>query len=272
MKFYGLSVFLVFNVFITSLNAYFHPIPIQIPLDDNRPYAKVEIENDDYFLLVDLGTILPLSLQKSILERLNVHIPYRTAQYMDIFGNRYEMPTYILPQVKIENVVFHSTVVNEETYTGRDGKIGRSLLSHFNLLLNFSNPVILATDNFFMLKLLGYDLDEFIKVPFSGVCSEIVFSIKMDSIEKRFMLDTGSCFSLIDASFFKDETFGREQFGIPIYSTSKFIIGGHDFGLTDLYLMDVVAKDHFDGILGMDFLKRHIVYVDFKEKHLYIEP
>ncbi len=276
MKFYGLSVFLVFNVFITSLNAiYFHYIPVQISSYNNLPYVAVNIENEEYFLLVDLGSKLTLSLAKNILEKNAGRIPYGTAKWIDNFGNSYEMPAHILSEVKIANIVINNIVANEEYNAGqtpRDGVIGRSLLSRFNLLLDFSNSSILTTDDFCCLGVLGYDLDKFIKVPFSGARNEIIFSIKIDNVDKRFLLSTGCSISFINASFFKDQKFELEQFGLPIYSTSKFSIGDYDFGLTDLHVMDFFTMDIIDAVLGMDFLKKHVVYVDFENKYLYIQP
>jgi hypothetical protein len=152
-----------------------------------------------------------------------------------------------------------------------EGVIGRALLSQFNLLLDFSKSVIFVTDQIHYLDALGYHLEKFIKIPFERQKGSIIFPIDLDIGEKKFILDTGCTTSIINSSLLSDQKFDKALYGIPIFTTSKFSIGAHDFGMMDLLLVKIFTAGILDGILGMDFLKTHVVYIDFDKKLIYMK-
>jgi hypothetical protein len=53
----------------------------------------------------------------------------------------------------------------------------------------------------------------------------------------------------------------------------ELVIGGLNFGEIDLYAYDFSDKfAEFDGVLGMDFCRKHVIYLDFNEKKALISP
>ena len=276
MNFINAFVFSVLSFFLTlmDIHAYFYVIPVEVSPYNNLPYTAVEIEKKKTFLVVDLGSKLPLSLEKEFLEGLSTRYPYGTAKWKDAYAQEHETSAYIIPEVKFGDLIMLNVVANAEENENPNikGCLGRTLLSEFNLLLDFSKRGIFLTDQFGTLHLMGYHLEQFIKVPFDGPANSIIFSIELDNGLKRFALDTGASTTFINASFFKDCVFEKEQFDMPVYTTSKFCIGDHDFGQTDLHVLDFFTMGLLDGILGMDFLQKHKVYIDFENKYLYIKP
>ena len=56
-----------------------------------------------------------------------------------------------------------------------------------------------------------------------------------------------------------------------VVTTASFVIGKRDFGAKDFHLYDLSPISYgADGCIGMDFLKNHPVYFNFKEKAVYI--
>ncbi len=270
------------SIFAVPIEAYFYQVPISISEKSSTPYMTVEIENEKYSILIDLGSQFPFALRKEILQNLEKTF-YETIQSKDIFGIEYETPVYIIPEITAGDILVKNMVTKEEEYklvyssngdltdTETDGSVGLPLLSLKNLLLDFSKPMIFATDSHDLLDLLGYDLDQFQKVSFQESDEFILFSIELDIGSKQFILDTGCTWSFLRSDLLTQQTLISFVPEIPIYETSKFKIGGHDFGEIELCSLKMAHSELFDGILGMDFLEEHIVYIDFSANVLYIK-
>lgn len=61
---------------------------------------------------------------------------------------------------------------------------------------------------------------------------------------------------------FKGQTHAKDSRGFQVFTTQKFFIGDKEFGAKDLFLYDIAPElKEIDGMLGMDFLEKHIVYI-----------
>jgi hypothetical protein len=59
---------------------------------------------------------------------------------------------------------------------------------------------------------------------------------------------------------------------LTVTETAKFSMNSIDFGPQKLMLLDISEQfDEINGFLGMDFLNKHIVYLDFAKNIAYIE-
>jgi hypothetical protein len=70
----------------------------------------------------------------------------------------------------------------------------------------------------------------------------------------------------------QDQECATDERGFSFFNTRKFSIGNNDFGSKNLFLYDIVPElQEIDGLLGMDFLKNHVVYIDYKSRTVYIQ-
>jgi len=266
---------------------------IQIPVkfgSASTPYADVEIEGKKYLLEFDLGSKFQLSLRKSFLEKIIKKEPHGIGEWKDINGNKYEAPSYLIPEMRIGDLILANVVVQEDDddfifnatmwdgeNKGRDivdkeqGVIGRPLLEKVNLLLDFGHSTIFASNDKNKLKKAGYCLDHMTKVPFELGRMGIILQVDTDIGIKRLSIDTGSSLNLIRSSLLKDHECQKGQYNIPFFITSKFIIGGEDFGSMCLHLHKITPElNELDGFLGAPFLESHVLYIDFPHKVVYI--
>jgi len=73
-------------------------------------------------------------------------------------------------------------------------------------------------------------------------------------------------------SLAKNFTCEVESENLPFLPSSRLVLGGEDFGKKSLYLVDFTEKiTEIDGCIGMDFLKQHVLYLDFKNNLAYID-
>jgi len=291
-KYYFLASLVIFLSLIALL---FFKIPshrIRIPIiftSSGTPAILATIEEKSYLLQLDLGSKFLLTLEKEILENIRDKKSTELAQWRDAKGDFYESPSYIISQVKIENILLKNVKVNQENSNFRAnttlwddhpqgsvstnrylGNLGRPLLEKTNLLLDFRNSTMIACSNEKYLKKEGFFLDKMVSIPFNGGTKGIIIKADTDAGTLRLALDTGATVTFVRASCLKDQKCTKEKRGFLTFTSQKFLIGNKDFGSTNLFLFDITPElTEIDGILGMDFLKNHVVYIDYKNKVLY---
>jgi hypothetical protein len=288
----GIVLFLILAIEIVwepfKRKTYYIPIPTKLSIG-NIPLIEVDIQDTKYSLKMDLGSKFQLSLSKCILNQLNK----KNAGMLlsrDMLGNAYETPAYLIPKIKIGDFSYVDILANEESddfvlntifwmdtnkskdpFEDQTGTIGRGLLEKRNLLLDFYNSIVFISNDIKRLKKAGYHLEDFKKCFFDIGRTGLILTINTDMGEIRFSLDTGSTVSFIRPSFAPNFTSERKKYGLLFITTSIFEIAGKDFGNMNLYLQNITPElNEIDGILGMDFLKNHIVYIDYKDKVVYI--
>ncbi|HUD01820.1 MAG TPA: hypothetical protein VMR37_05800 [Rhabdochlamydiaceae bacterium] len=157
------------------------------------------------------------------------------------------------------------------------GTIGRSLLGISRLLLldlnNSAFFIFRKREDLKHLRKEGYLLENLVELPFDGAKNRVVFLVDTDVGQERFLLDTGASYSVIRPTFISEEEREAMRENKLTISLPKFVIAGHDFGEMDFYAYEFSEKfEGVDGVLGMDFCKKHVIYLDFKENKALIGP
>lgn len=250
------------------------------------PCTEVKIEGVAYPLIVDLGDKLPLMLSKTLLDKI-AKKPEGVKVWKDAQGTSYESTSFLIPEIKIGNFTLtdiSASQENEECNNNgviwrdqghqvdeRFGKIGRPLLEKRNLFLDFPNARAISCNNIQELKKMGFILSQIEKIPFQRGRTGIILQAQSDIGTIRLSISTGTNISLLRTSTLKQLSFESDWRGLPVFNTSRFAIGNTDFGSTNLYLLEITPELHeIDGVLGMDFLKQHTIYIDFSNRLIYI--
>lgn len=266
---------------------------VRIPVNfssTKTPYTEIEIEKKKYYLIVDLGSDAELGIKTEVLEKIRKTLIGKT-HWSDIKGNEYESLKYQIPKLKIgkvqiNNAKAHDGYIYESGHIwGKErtadveisGLIGTKLLGiSQHLLLDFNNSVFFllrSRENLKHLRKEGYLLENFVEVPFEGDNHRIIFLADTSVGRKRFLLDTGASYSVIKPTFMTEEERETMRDNRLTITLPELVIGGSDFGEIDLYAYDFSDKfAEFDGVLGMDFCSKHVIYLDFNEKKALISP
>ncbi|MBI5346463.1 MAG: hypothetical protein HZB76_04910 [Chlamydiae bacterium] len=274
---------IIFIRFFIDSEGYHVCIPVKFN-SANLPVAKVQIEKKEFYFLVDLGSGIPLSVDHEILKKIVDKESLGIATTINIRGNEYKTQSYFIPRLKIGNLSFGLPRIREicdEDINSRSygiplkktlGIVGRPLLNKVNLLLDFPRSRIIASNQLNKLKKMGFDLSCFTKVPFEKGNAGIIILINTDLGIKRFLIDSGSTSTLISPVFFKGIELFKKKYDMFVFTSLKFLIKDQDFGKNDLCLLNFDAANFdFDGILGMDFLRKHTMYIDFVNKFVYVK-
>ena len=265
----------------------------EISLDLNEyafPYINVFIEEFQYPMVVDLGSRLEMTLQSEYLKQLSRY-PNGQEKWKNFKGNEFVRSNYKIPEATIGSIKFENIKVTEEFLEEKDdctiwsdpsvektpqktvGSLGRTLFKSTNLLFDVRKSKMIATNNFNKLKDSGYDLKTYLKIPFIANSKGMVLEVDTDIGNLRLFLDTGFTLTMVREQLypvFIEKVFDYR--GLPTCTLKKFSIGGRDFGSKDLFFLKM-TKDlqEFDGFLGMDFIKDHVIYIDFSKSEIYIQ-
>jgi len=253
--------------YIEPPKKYFESIPVTLG-PRNQPIIDVSIEGSTHPFKLDLGSSISFSLSERILQKID-KTKYGNFKWFDFKGTAYETSLYTIPEIKIGNLTFPYVFANQDdedfhtnvTFDGPPlqfpGVIGLPILEKYNLLLDFSNSKIYASNDHFSLQNLGLLSQHLLAIPFSTHPDGIILNVETDSGIYRLVLDTGCTFTMMKPPH-------------PIF-TEKFCIMGHDFGEHSIKVLDVSQKFDWDGTIGMDFIKEHPIFIDNVNKMVFID-
>ncbi len=253
------------------------------------PYINISIGCEQYSMVVDLGSRFEIDMKSDTLK----HLPKSrlgTEKWKNFKGSEFIRPSYILPEIRIGSLVFTNSSVVEVFTTDREdsviwrdqkgskispktaGSLGRKLFKSLNLLFDIRKSKMVISNDLKKLKKHGYDLKTYAKVPFTLHPKGIILNIDTDIGGLNFILDTGSTCTTIHNYLHpvnKSKVFDHRN--LSNFCSKKFAVGSTDFGPKRLYFLNM-SKDlqEFDGLLGMDFIKEHVIYVDFSKNEIHI--
>ncbi len=266
--------------------------PVTISPFNGHPYVDVEIEGHVHPFLFDLGSKFDLSIRASLLDLLEQKTEAGEATWTGMKGNFYRTKKYKIPKITIGSKIFTKLFVTQgddnylltdaifydglsrdpkEKLKEKIGSVGRPILEKTNVLLDFPQKRIYAVNSLKKLKALGYAIETWQKVPFH-IDRGIVIEAATDFGVHSMILDTGATYVTVDKSLVPDEVLIEPRPGLIVCYSSKLVIGGVDYGKIGVYPhpWPEVGKG-IQGLIGMNFLKKHVCYVDYKNKCLYLD-
>jgi len=245
------------------------------------PTTKIKIDDKECLVEIDIGSKLPLILSKKTLANISKKEKKEKMEWRDFKGNKYTANTYVLHKVAIGNIFFNNVIANEInedyskntsilSYSNREVQsIGRPLFEKFKILFDCKSNKLFISNDLKKLKKKGYDISTFIRVPCKWGRTGLILEVETDLGKKRLSIDTGFTISSLRSSSEIKNT--GKKYTLPIFTTRKFVIGDKDFGVFDLFLLNITSElNELDGTLGMDFIKSHVMYIDFPAKIVYI--
>lgn len=253
--------------------------------------TEVEIEGNKYIVQLDTGDSSSLLLRKEAVEKIKNKQEVQKKITYNLRGDRMESPCFILPSIEIHALEFSNVVLREEDKNDRlvfsettnedtlkktieedshiDGCIGRGILTRYNLYIDPRRSLY-----FHLTDKKPSFLSQFIEVPFEMDKDGIVLLIDTNLGTKKLVLDTGASHSFIKREQIPQnlQTPMKDHPEMMQFIAEKILIAGKNFGLKRFVLIDFPSLAvGFDGILGMDFFKRYITYLDFQNKKIYFK-
>ncbi|MBX9745076.1 MAG: hypothetical protein K2X08_07710 [Chlamydiales bacterium] len=253
--------------YIEPPRTYFERLPVTFD-PCMIPAINAAIEGNTYALQLDLGSSFLCSLNKEILDQIQKS-DYGTASWRDYKGNLYESRAYTISKIQVgnftlKNVIvkqdrddFHENVSIDAGPANYQGMLGLPFLEKHNLFLDFQHAAIYACSNYIDLQKKNLLSDELLVIPFTLHSDGILLNIETDEGSQRLILDTAATNTALRSPH-------------PNF-TSKFKILEYDFGAHSLTPINLDERFEYDGYLGMDFLLKYSLYIDYRNKMILLD-
>lgn len=256
---------------------------VRIPLtltEEGMPKIAVSVEGKELEAWVDLGRSIAL-IQEDQLPKgslLPTGAIVNTQGFNDVVKKQDEVKissviisSYPFVDVKgtigtnqIPTYLITSTKTTTQTNPYPPLMLGNQMFSQGVLLVDYKS-------GFFE---YGKDISEFIKevpfqrwayIPFQLDRGQIQFLGLMRGLSGRWILDSGSTVNLLYKGFMGPLKFTQAE-------DQNLKLGNSSFVLENVYYSNKPLKTGIFGIAGAPFIKKYRILIDFKKKHLYIEP
>lgn len=246
------------------------------------PVIETVIGEKKRYLKLDTGANSQLNLNTHFLKSVKAK-KSRPSTYTNIKNETFQTSSFLIPTFEFGELIFSPVEATEmkgefsrsatlgKSHWTQDNYFGRFVLEKINLLLDFPHNKLWQIGSQEALERAGFDLNKMVKVPFELNEKGILIDVMTEMGKLRLSFDTGSTLTIVKPQSSEALFCKHENEHLPIYSCNKFQIGGHDFGQLNIYGWDVFPlEQNIDGVLGMNFIKDHIIYIDYPNKQLFI--
>ncbi|MBU6382775.1 MAG: hypothetical protein KGR16_00450 [Verrucomicrobia bacterium] len=253
------------------------------------PCLRVNIEDQQLLLKLDLGFRGDLSLEANSLSSIRSKVFLGEKDMYGMRGKKYRENVYRIPKVEIGLMTFSPLHVLEQdpmfmpdarliqdgqdAPTGGVGTLGWQLFVNTNLLIDIQQSRIAFCDSLDELHRAGYITESCVKVPLLLERGLVELEAEGPDGMMRCVLDTGSTWNIINAEIDKEVPLEiavwEEQNSLEL----PFLkLGGRDQGPLPFHRMPIRLPIHVEAVLGMEFFKKHVVFLDFKNGCAYVWP
>ncbi|NGX46865.1 MAG: hypothetical protein K1000chlam3_00232 [Chlamydiae bacterium] len=236
----------------------------EIPITFSKniiPLVQVDIEGKQYPLEFSLAFKYPLYISE---ENLNGIQKSRKglAQWKNIKGEQQQAPLFEIKKVqlgalKLKNILTTSKGKNEES-----GLITWPF-DKMNLLLDFPHRRICGIKNEKDLKSFGFNLKKMHKIKCKIDKKGICFNSETSIGELKLYLSTNCNCNAINNSIYKGNTQDENYF------KTNLKIAGKNYGINRFFPFEITPELEANAILGVEFLNKHVVYIDARNEYLY---
>lgn len=265
-------------------DSYFVTAPIKKLSAIQSPCLDVQIGDVTFSMELDLGFRGDLTITSDFISQIKLKNPIGTKTMYGIRSKEYPTALYKIPKVKIGQMIFSKLILEEESKeflndsvfvqdgtspSPRDpGRIGWKLFYNSNLLIDIRESKIAFSDSLDTLKKWGYKIDNFVKTPLLIERGLVEFNANTPDGFLRCTLDTGATWNLlnkedgqpIDQAMWDSDNTVRYSF---------FEISDQNFGETKFHRIPINIPIQIEAILGMEFFREHLVFLDFANQYAY---
>lgn len=233
--------------------------PVVIPVtfsENNRPVVEISIGKNLYPMELSLFSKFPLYLTSTHLANIS-KISKGEADWKNAHGEEFKGLLYEIKKVQMDKLTLKAITTVETNASDKEQESINWPFDQMNLLLDFPHHKILGINREKDLKSYGYDLQKMKKVKCSFLDKGIFFDCETPFGKMKTLLNTGASKNVIHQS-------------LDVPPNFQLTIVQKDYEETQFFPYDFSPEIGCDLILSVDFLKKHIVYIDAKNECIYI--
>jgi len=249
---------------------------LPLRLSRHFPIIVAKIEGQDVPLVFDSGDQSTVALQQSVLNKIKAVPTKESTELHFAEGPAVKSPKFRIRRLQIGQTVFTDVIgrldVHDPSYqatdVGQKGFFGTGLLKAYEVVLDYRNRTMTLIP-----RESGEGRSERCRgtaVPFASkeAPGEPVTEVDADLGTFLAWWDTGAPSSAISKRFVEGV---RPNQAEDRLKTSRFILGGRNFGPWTLTVADITLPPWFSGFIGYDFFASHVVCMNFPGKQIVIQ-
>jgi hypothetical protein len=265
---------------------FFYSVPVEQFSSSGAPRFNLQIEDQVFSIDLDLGSSGNLSLDSDKIQSIKNKMFKRVGKSHGIRGKEYYYNSYEVPEIKIGDAELLSIILDEENKDLLDnalllanpniipdhgeGRIGWPTFYHSNLLLDIPHMEIGFCSSLDNLRNHGYDPDAFTAVPITLDRDMIEFDLQTEKGTLRCVLDSGATRNLFHSPLTETQSLEerlKDASSYIQYTTSH--IGAYNVGPITFIPVPLLLPHQYQAMLGMEFIHKHIIFINFAEKMIY---
>jgi hypothetical protein len=249
---------------------------VPVTLERDMPIVELHSQGRTLRLIVDLGGADALAITESALAHLDVRWTGGSKHVSDAFGKSTRSREFVLEDARLGELGLHGVrgyVIPESRLRQNglpenlDGYIGHGLLGTMNLVVDYPNH---------RLTLSGgapppVDIHGWAQSTFDFSAKGVTSLIDIEGRNLKAVWDTGANHTVIRPRNVPSHLPRRTTRHNEIVTASSIRIGGLDLGPLDLCLLDF-TQPNVEVIIGNNLFAEHVVWFDFTNKRLAIDP
>jgi hypothetical protein len=272
-----------------SHGPYFFPISVIKFNAANIPCLLLTIGDQTISTKLDLGFEGNVSCLREVLAKIEDKKYLRTRKMYKFRGVCREEKIFVMPPFSLGKIVFSNMECQEDDVEFRtigsllkEGEevslsepaiIGWHLFRTVNLLLDLGNSKIAFCDSLATLQNEGYADRRFVKSELLIKRGFIECNVTLPEGPLRCVLDTGCTWNILHKELEDNQLVEQMAWGPNnVRHVPSLKIGEIDFGAVDFHYLPVNLPIDVQAFLGMEFLSKHIVFIDFAENCIYFSP
>lgn len=269
-----------------NASSYYVEIPITHFSSIQSPCFHLDWEDKTIPVELDLGFSGDLTCPSSLIDCIQSKTPIGIENRYGIRGKKYATNMYVIPHIKIGSVLFLNLtlqsedkaflkdsvfVKNGEEPSSKDpGRAGWKLFYNSNLMLDVPHSKMAFADRLETLQTHGYEISEFIQMPLHIERGFIEFYAVTPEGPLRCILDSGSTWNLLNHHK-KEQSLDQAIWDAENEVNSpSFKLLDQECGPIVFHQVPIEFPIHIEAILGMDFLRNHVVFLQFSEEKIYV--
>ncbi|HZW61304.1 MAG TPA: aspartyl protease family protein [Candidatus Babeliales bacterium] len=264
-------------------------IPLQFDFGNPAPYGGpstvITIQGKKLPILLDTGAKKSeVTLSPYALKNLNVKFTGKYECFNAVDG-RYCEKVFIIPEINIGSFVLKNvkgTMMSKlwggndedlkENEASKNGVIGFSLLSKFNLLLDYPNSKAILVKR--GESPINYDVSKWISIPFTDHLNTHLY---INGELRTISWDTGAIPSVIRKSSNDklsscpgDAPYSKKKDCISIKAMQFATVNNIRLPNTWFKVIKLPSYAQFDGLIGSNFYSENLVYFDFDKNLIFV--
>lgn len=265
-------------------SAYFVSVPVAEFSASQIPCINIKVEGKMLLTTLDLGFRGYVAIAQDRVKDIVSKTLLGEKTMYGIRGKAYNKKLYRIPEIQIGAVTFSSLILQEDspeflndaTFLQNEttiaspqepGRVGWKLFCHTCLFIDAQNSVIAFCDCIETLKKEGYAIEAFVKTPLILERGLVEFDCLTPKGLLRCMLDTGATWNVLNEEIEEiDKALWTPK---NVVELPFFYIEDIDFGPIAFHRMPIQVPIKIDAILGMEFIKSHLIFLDFEGKSVY---